>query len=440
MRIAIRPLLLAACILVVLCAVGCGSKKAPSARVAKEEHQPTSKPEVAANSGSKQTPPGAKTPGIAPGTPKPTAGELIRQLQSAYRGMSSLKAEGVSETTVSADHKPVGKAQRENVSLIFKRPNKMVVDTPASRVTMDGKVVYNYSHSAKQYIKVPVTPAFVKSLASGKPGMGIMGLLYGTDYTKAIVSPKMLPDAKIGGHEVYVVSFGLKSGVAVPKGVSGTETLWIGKSDLGVYKNRVTLAIDTRSLSRNVKGANGKAAKVIETTTTNELTVFQPNAKVADSTFAFKPPSGAKLFAQPKLTSLLDKPAPDFSFTMADGTSRKLSDLRGKFVLLSFWALPMCDPQLPVLQSLSKALKSDTELVAINLNGDKAAVTEYLTKKGDTFPVVFADAQIAKVAGEQYGLRALPTTLILDKNGVVRAQFLGLVTQKQIEDRLNSIR
>jgi thiol-disulfide isomerase/thioredoxin len=179
---------------------------------------------------------------------------------------------------------------------------------------------------------------------------------------------------------------------------------------------------------------------MLVTTTTNEQRVFQPNVKIADSAFEFRPPAGARLLKRTNLMGLLNKPAPDFPYTAPDGSAKNLSDLRGKYVLLDFWALPLCEQHLPVLQSLSKSLPADTELLAVNFNGDSHAVADYLKKKSCSFPTVYADQQIAKVAGEQYGLRALPTILIIDKNGVVRAQFLGIATEKQILDRLKAIR
>lgn len=355
--------------------------------------------------------------------------------------MSSLRAEGTSEMTIAADGKPMGKPQTRALLLMFKRPDRIVLDSGAGRMTADGKSVYNYLAAAKQYAKAPMNQGMLKGIASTKPDVAIFGLLFGNDYRKSIVSPKMLPDAKLGTHDVYVISFGLKPGPGAPKGVGGRQTLWIGKTDMGIYRNKLSLALDTRLLSRVApKGPNGKVAKVIETTTTNDLTTFEPNIKLTDSVFQFKPPSGAKPVKQPNLMGMINKPAPDFTFKAADSTSKKLSELRGKFVLLSFWGLPMSEQQLPVLQSLSKALSPDTELVTICLNSDKAAVVEYLMKKGDTFPVVFADADIGRIAGEQYGIRVLPTTLIVDKKGVVRAQFVGLISQKQIEDRVSGLR
>lgn len=438
MRIRIRPLPLIICVLALLSAVGCGSKRSSAVRPTAEKPQSASGPAVSTSRAAKE--PSPETKAVAPEASRPTAAALIAQLQKTYRTLGSLKVEGFSETSVTADNKPVGKPSRESISLTYKRPNKMTSAVGTKRMTVDGKWIYVYSPTAKIYTKTAVPPGFMKGFSAVKPGIGIMGLLYGTDYTKALVSPKLLSDSKISNRDCYVVSSELKSGVAIPKGVTGTETLWIGKTDLAIYQNQVKLRIDTGSLARNVKVAKGKAAKVIETTRTDELRVFQANPKVSDSSFAFVPPPGTKLLKRPQPVDLTNKPAPDFPFTAADGSAKRLSELKGKFVLLNFWALPMCDAQLPILQSLSKSLKSDTELIAINLNPNKAAVTDYLKKKGDTFPVVFGDATIAKTAGQQYGLMAVPVTFILDKKGVVRARFLGFATEKQVEDRLNSIR
>ena len=438
MRIPARYLSVALCLFAIMCAIGCGGKGKSSSRMSGTA-SPASKADIAVKSDTKNDTPTAKTPVVA--LAKPKAADLLAQLQKTYRQMPSLRIAGSSETTVSADGKTLGKPVRENVSLVFKRPNRMIVHTPASDMTVDGKTVYTYSTAAKQYIQSPVNSAFLKSLTTDKPGIGILGLLFATDYSKMIVSPKLLPDTKINGRDVYVVTFGLKSGVAIRKGATGKQTLWIGKSDMGVYKNQLTLVLDTRQFSRvPPSGRKGKIAKIIETVTTNQQTEFEPNAKVPDSTFKFKPPTGSKMFKKPNLLGQMNKPAPDFQFTSVDGKVRRLSDLKGKFVILNFWALPICEQQLPILQNLSASLGPDTEMLNINANVQRDAISEELKKKNYTFPVVFADQEIARVAGQQYGLRVLPTMYIIDKKGVIRAQFLGLATQKQIEDRLASIR
>ncbi len=442
MGLARRPVVLAACLLVAFAMVGCGSQEKAAIERPRPSKTRSSKAATAAAPAAK--PPEAskaKAPVAPKAVRKMTPGELLRQLQRTYRGMSSLRINGYSETVVLADGKPVSKPSRQDALLVFRRPNRLLVRTKASEVTVDGKNVYTYNPAAKRYMKDPLTPAFLKNIAGGKPGVGVMGLLLGTDYTKAVVSAKMLLDTKIGGRDVYVLSFQLKPREDALKGITGSQTLWIGKSDMGIYKNALTIKLDTTKVPTPTPHKTGeKAARIIETIVTSEQASFEPNVKVTDADFAFRPPAGAKLVKQSPPVNLLNKPAPDFPYTAADGTSTKLSDLRGKLVVIDFWALPMCEQHLPVMQSLSKSLTADTEFLPINLNPDREAVKEHLRKKKYTFPLVFGDQQMAKVVGEQYGLRALPTVLILDKDGIVRAQFLGEASRKQIDERLNVLR
>lgn len=436
MSAGLRPVALAALALAALVMLGCSSQTSkPATRVVRPV-QP--RPATTAEKAAARTPTAAKTP-VAPRAFRGTPDELLRHLQKTYAGFSTLRVEGAGETVTKADGKLVGKPRREAVSLVFKRPRKLIIRTPSSVITADGKYVYTYIPEAKRYARTALTPEAINTFRAGKPGVGLLGLLLGADYSRMIASARALPDEKIGRRDVYVMSLAFKPKPGAVKGISTTETLWIGKSDMGLYRSRLTIRLDASRLPA-AKGGGAKKVRIVETTITNELTSFQPGIRLPDSTFAFKPPAGARLVERPEPVDLLNKPAPDLAYVAADGTPRKLSDLRGKVVVLDFWALPMCEKHLPLLQSLSKSDGIDVELVLVNLNPKKDAVSAFLKSKDYTFPVVFADQEIAKVAGEEYGLRALPTMLVLDKNGIVRAQFLGEITADQIAKAIKGIR
>lgn len=380
-------------------------------------------------------PKGAPAPTVVPSSGRPTAGQLILVLQAAYRQMASLRSEGTFTTFTKADGKNVAPPQTMRTLLLFQRPDKLVLSNAAARLVINGDVVYNYAPASKRYVKDKTTNQLLKQLVLARPGVGPLGLLLGLDYRQPIVSSRMLPDTKLSGREVFVLSLRLRSGMAIPPGVEAVQTLWVGKNDLGLYKSVVVLS--TRP--KPVKGSGAKLPKLVETTLITTVSRFEPNAKLSASLFTFKPPAGAKPYEQPKQIDLSNKPAPDFSFQWTDGTTKKLSDFRGKVVILDFWALPMCQRQLPILQSLTDKLK-DVQVITVNLNKNKPKVEDLLKKNSLTFPIVYADEAITKVAVEGYGLMGLPTMFIIDENGVVRAAMMGQAPQKDIEEKLSKIR
>jgi outer membrane lipoprotein-sorting protein/peroxiredoxin len=347
--------------------------------------------------------------------------------------MASLKSEGSATTVAKVDGKVMGKPTRTAITVLFARPDKILVGNDDGHLVTDGKAVYNYSPAINRYVKGKMSSALIKGLITARPGVNLFGLLYGVNYQQIISTSKLLADTKLGARDVYVLSIRLKSGVGSPKGTDVAQTLWIGKQDLGLYKTLTSIIMRPQA----PKGAKG-APKLVERTIVATITSFQPNAKLPASAFSFKPPAGAKLYEQPKPVDLGGKPAPDFSFQWIDGQTKNLSDFRGKVVVLDFLALPMCEPALPVLQSASDKLKDRAQLIVVDINKDKAATQAYLKKKGSTFPVVFLDATSAKaIAG--YHIMRLPTTVFIDEKGVIRAQGMGFPTMKDIEAKLSTM-
>lgn len=113
-------------------------------------------------------------------------------------------------------------------------------------------------------------------------------------------------------------------------------------------------------------------------------------------------------------------PAPDFTLTSINGTKVTLSDYQGRVVLLNFWAswCSPCRSEMPSMERLHQTLgDEDFVIIAINIDGgvtDK--VREFITQNGYTFEILHDKDQIV---AEPYGVRAIPTSYIIDKNGTV---------------------
>lgn|GEM_PF-1264597 len=361
-----------------------------------------------------------------------TANQLLSYLQGAYYSMRTIKASGTSTTTLMQNGKSVGK-QSLAVLILFKRPDKFVVSTGSGRLSSDGKTVYKYVKQINQYAKDKLSPQILVALARSQMGVDMMGLLFGVDYAKGISSVKLLKDAKMGTKDAYVMSVHLKSGTAAPKGVDASQTLWIGKSDLCLYKNELTLKMHPP------RTAGAKVPKLIEQVITTTWTRIEPNAKLTDAQFAYKPPAGSKPFEQPKVTSLIGKPAADFPFHTTDGSTKKLSSYKGKPVVLVFWAMPMCADHLPVLQSVYDKDKDSVQIVAVCLNMNKAKVDEYIKKKGFTFPYMMGDKGMESVLMGSYKVIDLPMIYFIDSDGVIRDQISGAPSAKEIEAKIDKL-
>ncbi|MGA9225616.1 MAG: redoxin domain-containing protein, partial [Mesobacillus sp.] len=114
--------------------------------------------------------------------------------------------------------------------------------------------------------------------------------------------------------------------------------------------------------------------------------------------------------------------APDFELTALDGKTVKLSDYRGKKVILNFWATwcPPCKAEMPHMQNFYEENKDKgVEILAVNLtNMDKGVdeVQKFVKEYGLTFTIPLDEEG---VAGTTYQAFTIPTSYILDENGVI---------------------
>jgi peroxiredoxin len=115
------------------------------------------------------------------------------------------------------------------------------------------------------------------------------------------------------------------------------------------------------------------------------------------------------------------QPAPDFEAQTLVHQPLKLSSLRGKVVLLDFWA-SWCEPckkELPLLSKIAPRLKAKgIEIVAVNIDDDPGHAQSFLQEKGIHLTVV-ADAG-KKIVG-RWEPPKMPSSFVIDRNGVVRA-------------------
>lgn len=118
-------------------------------------------------------------------------------------------------------------------------------------------------------------------------------------------------------------------------------------------------------------------------------------------------------------------PAPAFSLRDLAGAPLTLERLRGKVVLLDFWAT-WCEPcreAIPHLVALQKELgPKGLAVVGISIDDEDAPVVALQRQLGMNYPVARGDAQLAERYG---GILGVPTTFVIDRNGVIRARHDG---------------
>ena len=134
--------------------------------------------------------------------------------------------------------------------------------------------------------------------------------------------------------------------------------------------------------------------------------------------------------------------APDFVLTSLDGEAVRLSDYRGKKVILNFWATwcPPCKAEMPHMQKFYEDNKDQgIEVLAVNLTSiDKGeeSVQAFVEKFGLTFPIPMdRDGQL----GPQYQAVTIPTTYIIDTEGIIQKKVVGPMDEAMMQKLTSSI-
>ena len=130
-------------------------------------------------------------------------------------------------------------------------------------------------------------------------------------------------------------------------------------------------------------------------------------------------------------------PAPDFTLVSLDGNKVKLSDYRGKAVLLNFWATwcSPCKVEMPWFADLQKQYGPDgLAVLGIAMDDSKPdAIAKFASEMGVNYPVLLGTDKVSDDYGD---VQYLPTTFYIGRNGVVLDKMVGLGDRAEIEDNV----
>ncbi len=128
----------------------------------------------------------------------------------------------------------------------------------------------------------------------------------------------------------------------------------------------------------------------------------------------------------------INRPAPDFTVTTLDGQQLRMSDLRGKTVVLNIWA-SWCGPCKDEAGELNRAYAQyqgrNVAFVGIAFNDDTGPMREFVAKYGVPYPVALDPEGKISI---DLGITGVPETYIVNPNGQMTQKWVGPITAKQL--------
>jgi peroxiredoxin len=124
--------------------------------------------------------------------------------------------------------------------------------------------------------------------------------------------------------------------------------------------------------------------------------------------------------------------APNFILKNLAGEEVSLKDYRGKKVMVNFWATwcPPCKEEMPAMEKFYKKNSKEVEILAVNLDPQNN-VKGFVEEKGLTFPILLDEEGSTQ---QTYSVISIPTTLILDEQGLILKKHIGSMTFEQMQE------
>jgi thiol-disulfide isomerase/thioredoxin len=372
---------------------------------------------------------------------------FLKWSMSRYAAMPTFQAESSLHVTASGSTSTVSTRTIQMV-----KPNHFRVvgkNAGATQVSIsDGKTFIEYMTGGAFPAKSSSAPGSIadaKSIFLGNP-MLTGSLFYqffgGPDRYESLVNETKIAPAfgsgmTVAGATCKVVKFWAQ-------GTYGSTEVAIGERDGLVHNivyhceplvDQMTKMMRSPEFLAQMKKLNQSAdpkalAKLMPTSMKGEetFTNIKCGEPIDASVFAAKVPDGQEVREQgggPKPPVAFGRPAPAITVKSVDGAASSLTALRGRVVLIDFWATwcPPCRKGLPETQALYDAYGKKGLAVLTISDETKGTVTPYLKSNKLTFPA-FLDQGGA--TNKAYHIEAIPTVAVIDRRGNLSSFFVGL--------------
>ena len=377
-----------------------------------------------------------------------TATQILDQTTKTYAQLQSLRLEVNTEitTVMGSSGNEMRFTQKTAQQVMAMRPNYIRLTARYDQLGMtssemgifcDGKNLYLQNPYFQQTLK-QAAPKTLREVYTDEnlqqAGYMLAGLdpiylmAYG-NWRKVAGQPRLVKRETLGNRTVYKLSVPIKPPQmlegATPSGTraSAYQILWIGVQDRLIWQSQVVINLSDKQMQISMRF-------------TERHTRQETNPRLQPTAFAYRPPQGYEIVSEFKApdfagatSALKGQPAPEFALKDLQGKEVRLADYKGKIVVLNVfahWCGP-CRKEAPELEKDLWQAYRERDVVVLGVatwaqdNPTKRA-EEFAREFKLTFPVL-VDAE-NKVA-EMYKVSGVPTTFVIDREGVVREFVVG---------------
>jgi thiol-disulfide isomerase/thioredoxin len=364
----------------------------------------------------------------------PNAATLKKQVQDASKHRQSIQYVREITGEVMLDGKPVSEVNaagrripvpsnvgRQTVAVANPGKARVELELGAGNLLVsDGETTWTYRPATKLYTKIAAGQG-PDGAAANLAVLDVMGFFEDAKTAKTVRDEILEVDGQ--SYDCWVVTSSVRIPASAAMGgqiSDGLMTSWIDK--------KLMIAIQ-EVIAYSYKVAPAAGAQLIEYQAklkqlTRSLKVDQP---IAASVFAFVPPADAR--EQPPQNAgrvdMTGREAPTFQGVSLDGKAYSLDSLKGKTVLLDFWAswCGPCKNSMPTLEKLHTDYQGQGLVVlGVDVGETRTTVENFLKTKGMPYPVIMGDESGIPAA---YGATVLPTFVLIGPDGKIAAHQFG---------------
>ena len=347
---------------------------------------------------------------------------LLRSVSERYQKLESFHFEAI-ESTISSVN---GRERRtDSVTVTAADTNgrfRVESDHPVDGgvAVFDGDVSSIYLARQHQYTQLQGQPLSLASRREGSvPALSALKNRFSSRYRHIGVQ---ILEAKIEGEETLNVDQGevvctvVWARYDLPQGIAAVtveKKFWIDPTRRVIWRDGSKLSV--------VNKERGLIMEAVQNVSFRTARIAEP---LPDELFVFIPPEGARYVHEFEPVDLVGQKAFAFELEDLDGVSRRLKELRGKIVLLDFWAswcMP-CRIDLPRVEALHQELQ-DEGLVILGVNSeDPETARAFLEEHSYSFPTLLDPS---KSLTREFEVRVLPTVVVIDCDGKVASYLVG---------------